>query len=423
MTATTSSGPLAGLRVLDLSTMLAGPYGATLLGDLGADVIRIESHYGDDSRHLGPRRGTERGPYLSLNRSKRDMVLDLQQPGGQQVFARIAKTADVLITNIREPALGKLGLDYEKLLAIKPDIIWIRVTAFGPDGPYAGRPGIDFLAQGYTGVLALNGDPDGEPVRTGFPAVDVITSLLVSNAALAALRARDASGSGQRIEISLLDALMHAQASSIGTFLATGEAPSRTGNRSLYFAPSGVYPSSDGQYVVITTPAEKFFVNLCAALETEWYKDKRFHSIVARLENQDELDKLLSARTAEFSREELVTRLIAADVLTAPINNVEDVVRDPQILHNRMVTQVQHPTLGKVGVTGVPIRFYGTPCEVRKHPPLLGEHTRELLLEAGYTEVEIAELIATGLAADHAEIERQRAARRARKMSQNPASG
>lgn len=420
MTETTASGPLAGLRVLDLSTMLAGPYGATLLGDLGADVIRIESHYGDESRHLGPRRGTERGPYLSLNRSKRAMVLDLQQPGGQEAFARIAKTADVLITNIREPALSKLGLDYEKVLAIKPDIIWIRVTAFGPDGPYAGRPGIDFLAQGYTGVLALNGEPDGEPVRTGFPAVDVMTSLLVSNGALAALRERDASGKGQRIEISLLDALMHAQASSIGTYLATGEAPARTGNRSLYFAPSGVYPTRDNQYVVITTPAEKFFVKLCQALETDWYQDTRFHSITARLDNQDELDRLLGARTAHFSRVELVDRLIAADVLTAPINKVEDVVRDPQILHNRMITQVQHPTLGEVGVTGVPIRFYGTPCEVRKHPPLLGEHTRELLLEAGYTEAEITELIASGLAADHAEIERQRAARRARKAPRSP---
>ena len=227
-----SAGPLAGLRVLDLSTMLAGPYGATILGDMGADVIKVESPYGDESRHLGPKRGEERGPYLSLNRSKRDMVLDLQQPDAQAVFQRLAETTDILITNIREPALSKLGLDYEQVRKHKPDIIWIRVTAFGADGPYAGRPGIDFLAQGYTGVLMLNGTPDGEPVRTGFPAVDVMTSLLVSNAALAALRARELTGEGQRIEVSLLDALMHAQASSIGTYLATGDRPQRTGNRS-----------------------------------------------------------------------------------------------------------------------------------------------------------------------------------------------
>ncbi len=410
-----SSGPLAGLRVLDLSTMLAGPYGATILGDLGADVVRIESHYGDESRHLGPRRGTERGPYLSLNRSKRDMVLDLQQEAAQEVFARIAGTADILITNVREPALSKLGINYAQVKAHKPDIIWIHVTAFGADGPYAGRPGIDFLAQGYTGVLALNGEPDGAPVRTGFPAVDVITSLLVSNAALTALRVRDAGGEGQRIEISLLDALMHAQASSIGTYLATGERPERTGNRSLYFAPSGTYPTADGKYVVITTPAEKFFAKLCRALDVEWDREERFHDINARLTNQDELDSVLAERTRQFTRDQLVEKLVAADVLTAPINAVEEVVKDPQVLHNNMIVSTDHPTLGKVEVTGVPIRFYGTPASVRKHPPLLGEHTRELLQEVGYSEQEIEQLIGKGLAADHAEIERQRAARRANK--------
>ncbi len=410
-----SAGPLEGIRVLDLSTMLAGPYGATILGDLGADVVRIESHYGDESRHLGPRRGTERGPYLSLNRSKRDMVLDLQQEAAQAVFARVAGTADVLITNVREPALSKLGINYEQVRAHKPDIVWIHVTAFGPDGPYAGRPGIDFLAQGYTGVLSLNGDPDGAPVRTGFPAVDVITSLLVSNAALTALRVRDQSGAGQRIEISLLDALMHAQASSIGTYLATGDRPQRTGNRSLYFAPSGVYPTRDGKHVVITTPAEKFFGKLCRALEVEWDTEERFHDISARLANEDELDRVLSERTGQFKRDDLLERLHAADVLTAPINEVEDVVTDPQILHNEMIVSIDHPTLGKIDVTGVPIRFYGTPAAIRKHPPLLGEHTRELLQEAGYSQEGIEQLIAKGLAADHAEIERQRVARRARK--------
>ncbi len=410
-----SAGPLEGIRVLDLSTMLAGPYGATILGDLGADVVRIESHYGDESRHLGPRRGTERGPYLSLNRSKRDMVLDLQQQAAQEVFARVASTADILITNVREPALSKLGINYEQVKAHKPDIVWIHVTAFGPDGPYAGRPGIDFLAQGYTGVLSLNGEPDGAPVRTGFPAVDVITSLLVSNAALTALRVRDQSGAGQRIEISLLDALMHAQASSIGTYLATGDRPQRTGNRSLYFAPSGVYPTRDGKHVVITTPAEKFFGKLCRALEVEWDTEERFHDISARLANEDELDRVLSERTGQFKRDDLLERLHAADVLTAPINEVEDVVTDPQILHNEMIVSIDHPTLGKIDVTGVPIRFYGTPAAIRKHPPLLGEHTRELLQEAGYSQEGIEQLIAKGLAADHAEIERQRVARRARK--------
>ncbi|MCB1696559.1 MAG: CoA transferase [Pseudomonadales bacterium] len=407
-----SPGPLEGVRVLDISTMLAAPYGATLLGDMGADVIKIESHYGDESRHLGPRRGTERSPFLSLNRNKRDMVLDLQQEAAQEVFAKMVKTADVLISNVREPALSKLGLNYEQVKAHKPDIVWIGVTAFGPDGPYAGRPGIDFLAQGYTGVLALNGEPDGAPVRTGFPAVDVMTSLLVSNAALAALRVRDRSGAGQRIEISLLDALMHAQASSIGPYLTANFTPVRTGNRSLYFAPSGCYPTKDGKYVVITTPAEKFFGKLCRALDVDWDSQDRFKSIDARLANEDELDAVLSARTREFNREELVKMLIAADVLTAPINEVEDVVKDEQILHNQMIVSTDHPTLGKVDVTGMPIKFYGTPGSIRMHPPLLGEHTHELLRELGYSTEDISRLQNQGVVADNNEIQRIRAERR-----------
>jgi crotonobetainyl-CoA:carnitine CoA-transferase CaiB-like acyl-CoA transferase len=282
-----SPGPLAGLRVLDMGTMLAGPYGATILGDMGADVIKIESFIGDDSRHLGPKRGTERSPFLSLNRNKRDLVLDLRQEAAQAVFAKVVKTADILISNTREPAMSKLGLNYEQVKAHKEDIIWVSVTAFGPDGPYAGRPGIDFLAQGYTGVLALNGEPGGAPVRTGFPAVDVMSSLLVSNAALAALRVREQTGAGQRIEVSLLDTLMHAQASSIGTYLTAGVPTVRTGNRSLYFAPSGVYPTSDDKHVVITTPSEKFFVQLCVALDVEWHKEDRFATITSRLANED----------------------------------------------------------------------------------------------------------------------------------------
>jgi crotonobetainyl-CoA:carnitine CoA-transferase CaiB-like acyl-CoA transferase len=388
-----SGGPLAGIRVLDMATMLAGPYGATLLGDLGADVIKVESHYGDDSRHLGPERDGERSPFLSLNRNKRGIILDLRQASAREVFARLAVTTDVLITNIRGPALSRLGLEYEQVRQHRRDIIWVGVTAFGTDGPYAGRPGIDFLAQGYAGLLALNGEPDGAPVRVTVPMVDVMTSLLVSSGVLTALHVRTKTGEGQRIDVSLLDALVHAQCSGLGSYFLAGESPPRTGNRSQYFAPSGVYPCADGTRAVITCPSEKFFRNLCMALDVEWAEDPRFATIDQRLVNVDALDALIDARCRDFPREELLARLVAADVLNAPVNEIPEVVRDPQILHNDMIVTTEHQTLGPIQVTGVPVHLHGTPGSVRRSPPVHGQHTEELLEELGYSRQDVTRLV------------------------------
>ena len=401
-----SAGPLEDLRVLDVSSMMAGPYAATLLGDLGADVIKIESPYGDESRHLGPGRDGERSAFLSLNRNKRDIVLDLRLPDAQEAFARLAATADVLITNIREPALSRLELDYEQVRRHREDIIWVGVTAFGADGPYAGRPGIDFLIQGYAGLLALNGEPDGPPVRVTVPLIDTLSSVLASTAALAALHTRAATGEGQRIDISLLDALIHAQAAGLGSYLVTGDETPRTGNRSLYFAPSGIYGTKDGRKVVITCPSQRFFSKLCDALDVDWLSDPRFANVDIRAQHQDELDALLEARCNDFGRDELMERLIAADVLTAPVNAVREVPEDPQIRHNRMIVTTEHEKLGPVTVTGVPIHMQGTPGGVRRAPPLQGQHTEEILAELGYAPERIAELVGNGSAATNAALTR-----------------
>ncbi|MCL4291577.1 MAG: CoA transferase [Acidimicrobiia bacterium] len=389
-------GPLAGLRVVEVSTMMAGPYAATLMGDLGADVIKVESHYGDESRHLGPERDGERSAFLSLNRSKRGMVLDLRRPGAQEVFAELVAGTDVVITNVREPALSRLGLDYDSVRRHRPDVIWIGVTAFGADGPYAGRPGIDFLIQGYAGLLALNGEPGAPTVRVTVPLIDTLTSVLVCTAALAALHSRASTGEGQRVDVSLLDALVHAQAAGLGSYLVTGEETPRTGNRSLYFAPSGIYGTRDGREVVITCPSERFFAKLCDALETDWLSDERFATIDARLANQDALDAALDARCRDFDRDDLVLRLVDADVLTAPILGVAEVPSDPQVLHNEMVVTTEHSRLGPVRVTGVPLHFGGTPGGVDRPPPIRGEHTAEILAELGFGPDRVDELVADG---------------------------
>lgn len=400
-----ASGPLHDLRVLEISTMMAGPYAATLLGDLGADVLKIESHYGDESRHLGPERDGERSAFLSLNRSKRDIVLDLRRPDAREVFERLVETADVVITNVREPALSRLGLDYEEVRRHRHDIIWIGVTAFGAEGPYAGRPGIDFLIQGYAGLLALNGEPDGPPVRVTIPLIDTLTSVLVTTAALAAVHSRAATGEGQRIDVSLLDALVHAQAAGLGSYLVTGDETPRTGNRSLYFAPSGIYGTKDDKSVVITCPSERFFKKLCSALDVDWVRDPRFENIERRLENEDALDSVIEKRCRSFDSDELLERLTAADVLSAPLNEVGDVVADPQILHNKMIVTTEHEKLGPLSVTGVPIHFAGTPASVRQPPPLQGQHTEEVLAELGYGPEKIAELVRDGAAATSADLE------------------
>ncbi len=395
-----TTGPLSGLRVLDISTMMAGPYAATLIGDLGADVIKVESHYGDESRHLGPARDGQRSAYLSLNRSKRSVCLDLRNDEAQAVFARLVKSSDVIVTNVREPALSKLRVDYESVRKHREDIIWVGVTAFGADGPYEGRPGIDFLAQGYGGLLALNGDPDGEPVRVTVPLIDTLTSVLATTAALTALRVRDQTGQGQKVDLCLLDALVHAQAAGLGSYLITGEVVPRTGNRSLYFAPSGIYPTRDGKMAVITCPGEKFFGNLCKALEVEWNQDSRFATIDDRMANQDDLDRVIGERTRDFTREELVERLVAADVLTAPIKESPEVAEDPQVRHNGMIQTVQHPVLGAIDVTGLPLHFDKTPGAVQSHPPMLGEHTREILTELGYSDAEVTSFVGSKVAGE-----------------------
>lgn len=376
--------------------MIAGPYAATLLGDLGADVIKVEPPRGDEMRRLGQERNGETGSFVGVNRNKRGICLDLASAAGREVFARLAATADVLFTNTREPALSQLGLSYDQVRMYRPDIIWVGISTFGTEGPYAGRPGVDALAQALCGIPMLNGTAEQPPTRLNVPIADVMSSLLAANGAVCALYERSRSGLGQRVEIALIDALVHALGNALGNYFISGWVVPRTGNRSPYFAPSGIYECADGGLVFISCPTQKFWLNLCQALNPAWAQDPRFLTTESRLANEDGLDTLISARCRAEARDTLMQKLVQADAMAAPVNTIPEVVRDPQVVHNGMVVETPHMTLGPLNVTGVPLRLERTPGGVRRAPPILGQHTREVLLELGFSHGEIASLAREG---------------------------
>ena len=390
--------PLGGIRVLDIASMLAGPYGATMLGDMGADVIKIEPPYGDDSRTIGPKVENDSGLYVGVNRNKRGMVLDLTKPEGKDLYFRLVRTADVIVENLRPQAKTKLGIGYEETCKHNSKIIYISVSAFGQDGPYGGRPGIDPLAQALTGFMSVTGERDGKPMKAGPAIADATCANLVAFAAMVGLWTREQQGIGQQIELCLMDGLIHVQPAQVGQFFLSNYLQPRVGNASPFYAPYGTFTCKDGRDIQIASFNDKFFRNICRAIEREdLTTDPRFETIDGRLEREPELNDIIQAEFAKNNTAEMMRRLTEADVMAAPVNTFPETFADPQVQHNRMAVEVEHARVGKIKVGGIPAKLKKTPGAVRLAPPTLGQHTWEVLQEMGLSGEEVEQLKQKGV--------------------------
>jgi crotonobetainyl-CoA:carnitine CoA-transferase CaiB-like acyl-CoA transferase len=373
------TGALENVRVLDAASMMAGPYAATLLGDMGADVVKLEPPTGDETRRMGPRTDTESGVYVGVNRNKRGIVVDLRSDDGRDVLGALVDWADVVVENLRPRAKQALGLDWDTVHARNPRVVAVTVSTFGSTGPYAGRPGIDPIAQAMSGLMNVTGAPEGGPVKAGPPVGDAVCSMLAAYGAMCALWARERTGEGQHVDVSLVDGLIHVQAPYTGQYFLLGRQQPRMGNTSDWYAPYNAYPCADGLWVHIACYNDKFFRNLCTAIERpDLADDERFAAGDTRVANAAALDAEIGAFLAARDRADALQQLWDNDVIAGPVNDYDAVFADPQVVHNEMVVDVDGRKL-----TGVPLRLSATPGSVRRPPPKLGEHTAEVLAELG----------------------------------------
>ncbi|MDO9596947.1 MAG: CaiB/BaiF CoA-transferase family protein [Azoarcus sp.] len=385
-------GALAGLKVLDLSRVLAGPWASQLLADLGADVVKVERPgAGDDTRAWGPpwladedgRSTGESAYYLSANRNKRSLTVDLSAPGGQDLVRRLAAEADVLIENFKVGGLQQYGLDYASLKLLNPRLIYCSITGFGQTGPYAARAGYDFLIQGMGGLMSLTGRADGSPgegpLKVGVALTDVMTGLYATIAVLAALAYRERSGEGQYIDLALLDVQIACLANQAANYLVGGLVPTRMGNAHPNIVPYQDFPTADG-HMIITVGNDNQFASFCAALgQPEWASLERFATNPQRVRHRDELVGLIRERTVGRTTDEWIAVMEAAGVPCGPINSLDRVFADPQVQARELRVEMAHPLAGTVPLVANPIRMSASPVGYVRPPPTLGEHTEEVL--------------------------------------------
>jgi crotonobetainyl-CoA:carnitine CoA-transferase CaiB-like acyl-CoA transferase len=392
--------PLSGYRVLDLSRILAGPYCTMILGDQGAEVIKVERPgTGDDTRTWGPPfSGGESAYYLCANRNKKSIVVDLKKPEGQNLIRELARVSDVMIENFTPGLMARFGLDYDTIHAINPRLVYASITAYGPDGPYRDRPGYDMVLSAVGGLMYITGEKEGKPCKVGVAVTDVLTGVYASGAITSALLWRERSGRGQHLDISLLDAQISGLANIASNYLVAGQEATRWGTQHESIVPYQVFDTKD-RPIAIAVANQKLWVNFCKVVGREdLLEDPRFASNPKRVENRDALLPLIDELFANKTCDEWMDILVDASIPCGPVNNMEHLFADPQVHHRNMIEEVPHPTIGTLKLVGIPIKYSDTPGTVRLHPPLLGEHTDEIVKSVlGLSDEQIAALKSNGV--------------------------
>lgn len=388
-------GPLHGIRVLDLTRVLAGPYCTMFLGDLGAEVVKVEQPgVGDDTRGWGPPfTGGESAYFLCVNRNKKSVTIDLKSTEGVALLRRLAERADVLIENFRPGTMERLDLGEKDLRAANPRLIYASLSGFGADGPMSDAPGYDLIVQAWGGLMSITGPADGEPSKVGVAIIDLVAGLMLGKSIAAALFAREKLGVGQKIDTSLLEAEVACLINVGSNYLVEGNIPRRWGNAHPSIVPYQSFKTEDG-YLVIGVASEGIWRRFCEAIgRAEWADDSRFEKNSNRVENRSLLIGLLAEIFLSRSTGEWLKLLNSAEVPCAPVQTVDQVFEAPQVLHREMLVQVEHPTAGTVRMAGIPVKFSLTPASVRLPPPLLGQHNEEVLESwLGIDDKEISEL-------------------------------
>ena len=392
-------GALGGLRVLDLTRVLAGPFCTMMMADMGAEIIKIEQPgKGDDSRAFAPFKNGESSYYMNLNRNKKGVTLNLKGKG-KEVFLDLVRKADVVVENYRPGTMEKLGLGYEDLKKINPRIIYGCVSGFGHYGPFSQRPGYDIIGQAMGGLMSTTGWPGGKPTRSGTAMSDVLAGLSVCIGILAALRSRDTTGVGQKVDVALVDSVVASLEIITQIYLTKGETPQRIGNRYESVYPYDSFETKDGD-MVIGAGNDKLFQACCNVMgKPDLIKEERFSSNPLRVQNNAQLKPIVEMWSKTLSTEEAVEKLLAAGCPAAPINTIDKLVSCPHIGGAReMFVEVDHPKAGKMKITGAHIKFSDTKCEIRTPAPLLGQYNDEVFMDLlGMTKAQIEELKAEGI--------------------------